>query len=224
MSSQVDHEGRMREALHRIAAPASASSTNAYDQVLQRSKEILNENPAVQAEIEERSQPPMRFLVTHPKHRRSPQASMLSFGLIGTSIKVLGEGRPELRTPDELWDYLVDFLEKPDFPITLKEYEEMEKEEVEGHLRKTSLFDRTREDVLVAVPPDQQRRLAEARPREELTLTVRLEHFHGFGTYDQDAKYACLESAGYGLRIIEHKRSDELLRLTGTVMAVDELY
>jgi len=213
---------RMRETLQRIAAPETAEP-RPYDQVFEEFAGLLNENPAVQVEIETRDHPPMRFLVTRPKHRRTPQASMLSFALAGRHIKVLGEGKPELRTPEELWDYLEDFVNQSDFRFTLKEYEELEKEEVEGHLRTTSLFDMTREDILVAVPPAQQVRLAKATPGEKLTLTARPEQFPGFGTYADTATYGYLESAGYGLRVAEHRPAEDgMIEITGTVMAPDD--
>lgn len=90
---------------------------------------------------------------------------MTAIMLQGSSDRaiVFGQKQKLFQSRAELEEYLVDFLRSPTFRSTLRELGERNTEPSEGYLRFGGPLDRDpRRDVMVGIPADVQRRIAEA--------------------------------------------------------------
>jgi hypothetical protein len=203
---------------------ADSGAMTPFDDVLNQFVATLtSEAPYVGAAIEKGQRPQMRSLVTWPRYRRDERTIMLTFWWDGTTMRVLDErDRPPFSSPDDLSDYLVDYLEKSPFLETLAEYDRRCKEDVDGFLRTENLVDGTPNDVMVVVQAADQKRLAEAVPGSMVNLVVVPERLPSTGEYSDKAGYRYLSSAGYGVRVITHGLAGGKVHLSGEVMGPGE--
>jgi len=132
-------ESQILDALNQLDAARSAQPRqDAFRDILERFARTLSKHRAIGAAVEDVPElPGGRRLVTWPKLRRDERTGMLNFARAGEVLVLLGQGRRELRTPEELEAYLAhDFLRGLSFPDTLARYEEMCAMPLGGFLRR----------------------------------------------------------------------------------------
>lgn len=174
--------------------------------------------PFLGAAIEKGKRQQMWSFVTWPRYRRNERTIMLTFWWDGETMKALGDDKPApFDTPEELKDYLVDFLENSAFDLTLETYGELCHEEIEGFLRTASLVQPSADDVMVIVDAADQQAIATAHPGDQITLKVN--PYGNIAAYLANTQeYGWLSSGGYGLRITEHRQEGEDIVIIGTAM------
>src|SRR5262249_18443747 len=104
--------------------------------------------------------------------------------------------------------------------------------EVSGFLRRLGVREPSPEDVLVIVAPEEQRKLAEAKPGALLQILAREDRIptssefspeHN-SKYDGDVFYPFFVAGGYGIRILFHSKTEEhVIRISGEAMSEDDL-
>jgi hypothetical protein len=217
---------RIKSALRR-AAPGQGEnqeSSALFDQVLEEFVEtLMGERPCVRACVERGQLPPMRTILTWPRIRRDHRNVILAFWWKGTTMRVLAESeRAPFATPEELSDYLVDFLDNPSLMEKLAEYERDCREDTTGYLRAHEFFAASRDDVMVRVAAREQRKLADARPGATVSLLVVQDRMPSTAEYGETATYSYLSSGGFGLRVATHRVVDGRIHISGVVMAEEE--
>lgn len=204
---------------------ASQASSALFDQVLEEFVEtLMGERPCVRACVERGQLPPMRTILTWPRIRRDHRNVILAFWWKGTTMRVLAEGeRAPFATPEELSDYLVDFLDNPSLMEKLAEYERDCREDTTGYLRAHEFFAAGRDDVMVRVAAKEQRKLADAKPGTTVSLLVVQDRMPSTAEYGETATYTHLSSGGFGVRVVAHRVVDGRIHISGVVMAEGEM-
>ena len=219
-------QDRIKSAL-RQAVPGQGVSqalSAPFDEVLEEFVEALMiERPCVRACVEKGQLPPMRTIWTWPRLQRDRRHAILGFWWKETKMKVLAEiERAPFATPEELSDFLVDFLDNPSLMEQLADYELTCREDTTGYLRVHGVSAASRDDVMVLVAPKEQQKLAEARPGSTVKLALVHERMPGTGEYSEASTYPCLTSGGFGVRIVTHRMVDGRIHISGVVMAEEE--
>jgi hypothetical protein len=215
-----DYGEHLRAKLAKLAASPTVAEPG-YDATLSEFVRGLNEaNFDFQATILPPVPTPQnRSIATRPRYRHGEWTSLLSLWIEGPRIHVVGGTNGKMSSTDELKSFLDDFLDGPIFRETIETYREIAQEPVPAFLRTRGAFASAPEDVLVHVAPDDQRRLALAKPGEALALEVVAQRFPGAGIYDAKLTYRALESAGFALEQMQHSpRSGEVVAVTGVVV------
>lgn len=221
--TEQDFEARILQELNSIdAARRAQARRDAFQEVLERFARALSRHPALGAKVE--ATPAQLRLVLWPKLRRDELVQAKYFSREGDGLVVWGVDRKELRSPDELEEYLSrDYLRDPQFMERLSDFEARCATPALGFLRRGGPNEAGPEDVLVHVAPDEQRRLAEAAPGHDLTLLAREDRMPLTSLYDSGKTYTCLVAGGYGMWAKNHSRAeDERLRIAGPAMREDE--
>lgn len=216
----------------RVKAAASASpldeAANPLRKTLDEFCATLNESPWIRAELQAKPHPRRLVLVVSPKYRRDISAMMLTFLLTSSGVTVIGAEQKDFEEEEKLLQYLVDFVEKTAFPDTVAEFRALQREHVHGMLRVKSLRDDDPGDVPVLVDAKDHNELAKRALAGKLDvpfgLPVIVDEPSSAGNFDEHAKYAFLESGGFGLRIVNRSlRSGSEVRLFGDVVALPDL-
>lgn len=226
--SDQDFEAQVLETLARIGAERVAvPRQDGFVDVLERFAKTLSKHPSLGATVEEVAEVPGgRRLVMWPKLRRDERATMLNFARTGGTFLLLGQGRRELKSPKELEGYLKsDFLVGSAFPETLAAFEERCKAPTRGFLRRGGPSEVSPGDVLVRLDPDEQRRLAETAPGQDVTVLAREDRLPSTSLYqDAPGTYTCLVAGGYGMwAMFVSRAEDGRLRVAGSVMGEEDL-
>lgn len=136
-------QDRIRSTIARVVPGQGADEALVapFDQVLEEFvATLMAERPSLGAAIKKGHVTMMRSLVTWPRLHRDERSIMLTFWWEGTTMRVLNEkDRPPFQTPEELSEYLLEFLANSAFPATLVEYEQRCREDVDGFLRARGL-------------------------------------------------------------------------------------
>lgn len=225
--TEQEFETRILEALHQIdAARGGQPRHDALRDVLERFARTLSKHPVIGAAIEGVPElPGGRKLVMWPKLRRDERTNMLNFARAGEALVLLGEGRREFRSPEALEAYLTqDFLCGSSFPDTLAYYENHCTTAVRGFLRRGGPHEISAADVPVRLDPNEQRKLAEAAPGEELSVMASEERLPLTSLFVSGETYSCLVAGGYGMWVMFPSRAEDgRLRIAGVAMREDEL-
>lgn len=234
----ADFEDKVRAKLEQLEhAREPGVSIEHLDRVLARLADALSKHPAIGATVRRSSTSALRQLVLWPKLRRHEAISVLDFAPDGVGLRRVSghDGGPRaIRTAQELETYFTDdFLESQDFLMTLAAFEQRCEEDVSGFLRKgNTAWEPTSEDVLVVVSPQEQRKLAEARPGELVQVLAKEDRIPTTGEYARernskaqgDAYYHTFVAGGYGMHVFFHSTTEDgLLRISGQVMSEQEL-
>jgi hypothetical protein len=207
--------------------PARNDAATRWDPILKEFRDFLNEQYGefLRVALTNGAAPHVRHLKLWPRGQRNVQSSILSVYVTNDSARVLGDA-PELRTEEELQEWLTSFLRRPTFRSSLEELREIASQPVVGVLRvgadrkASSLL----ADVTVRISPDQQYRLADAA---EATPVQRIEQLYvepagrtilGRGTYTAQTKPIWLVAGGYALEIepgSDAQEADGRIRLSG---------
>jgi len=221
-----DFGERVKSKLSKMTAAQAPAAPSAYDAVLAEFVRRLNEADLnLHAEVEPREPPQRRLIITWPKYRRTNPMILLSFWIDGPRIHVLGEGKRELASVEDLEAFLDNFLDHSHFPETIDAYREIAQQPVQGFLRTRGAFQSAPDDVLVLVSPEQQKNLATKAPGELVIAEVEPKSFPGAGVYDPNTTYLALESAGFAINILNHRRKNDnvnLVAMQGTALRADE--
>lgn len=216
----------------RVKAVASAESAVEQNHPLRRTIDelvaTLNESPWLAAELAPGPFPQILQLVVRPKYRRDIRVSMINFWFAARSVIVMGGERQEFASEDELQQFLVDFVEKTQFPTTVAEFRMMHDQDVHGALRLRGLLEDDADDVPVLVDARSHDRLAkqtiEGRSDVPIEVDVALEERPGMGSYDPSRRYLCLESGGFGVRVQSIQPVGErVLRIIGDIVPLADL-
>lgn len=219
-------EEKLKQALDRVEQQNAAEpEENGFLAILQKLVDELNARQGlfVRADLERGPHPQRWRFVTSPRYRRDSRTVMFNVAVEADRLRVLGSDEKTFDREQDFEEYLVDFLEHSFFPETLKEYEEICRQDVDGILRAGNALDvPTVLDASVRVPAEVQKRLALASPGEILEIEV--EPGGGLmNEYDPKQSYHYLSSAGFGLRLKEHTETPEgWVKLRGEVMAEGE--
>jgi len=121
-----DFGERVKSKLSKMTAAQAPAAPSAYDAVLAEFVRRLNEADLnLHAEVEPREPPQRRLIITWPKYRRTNPMILLSFWIDGPRIHVLGEGKRELASVEDLEAFLDNFLDHSHFPETIDAYREI---------------------------------------------------------------------------------------------------
>lgn len=225
--TEQEFENRILAALQEIdAGRGERPLADACRGVLDRFARTLSRHPAIGAAVEAVPELPGGLrLVTWPKLRRDKRAKMLNFAGQGDTLILLGEGRREFRSPDELEAYLTsDFLRASSFPETLAEYEETCAIPVRGFLRRGRPNEVSPADVPVRLVPEEQRKLAETAPGTEVSVLAHEDRLPLTSLFVSGETYASLVVGGYGMWVMFPSRAEDgRLRIAGVAMQENEL-
>jgi hypothetical protein len=226
--TETEFENQILAALNEIDAGRGAQlPANAWTSVLDRFARTLSRHRSIGASVEPVPELPGGLrLVTWPKLRRDESTPMLNFTSKGGALILLGEGRREFGSAEELETYLAqDFLRGSAFPDTLAVYEETCALPVRGFLRKGKPNETSLADVPVHLLPAEQRKLAEAVPGAELSVMPHEDRIPLTSLFIGGESYASLIAGGYGMWVQLASRADEAgrLNIVGVAMSADEL-
>jgi len=176
--------------------------------------------------------PRVRTLRLWPWGQRNVQRTVLAVQTSGETAVVLGGDPCEIREEADFNNWLVDFFRNPRFRDTLETMKDLASQPVEGELRVgADRKMRSLSDVTVEVPPDQQRRLADA---SEAKIVGRIDQIYVMpatgrvwgATYSEETKPTWLIAGGYALKIdprSDAPESDGRIRLSGEPVPLSEL-
>jgi hypothetical protein len=226
--TETEFENQILAALNEIDAGRGAQlPANAWTSVLDRFARTLSRHRSIGASVEAVPQLPGGLrLVTWPKLRRDERTPMLNFASQGGALILLGQGRREFGSAEELETYLTqDFLRASAFPDTLAVYEETCAIPVRGFLRKGRPNETSLADVPIRLEPEEQRKLAEAAPGAELSVTPREDRIPLTSLFVSGQRYASLVAGGYGMWVAFADRAGQegFLTIAGPAMREDEL-
>jgi hypothetical protein len=169
----------------------------------------------VGARIQQGRDPRKLTLYLYPLHRPARVNLMLTFFLDGDGIVVSGESSTSLSSPEELQRWLLKYVQSPAFVESLDELREQAKLPVEARLRVDSHMAYAAGDVLVAITPDDQKKLDNASVGSEVEFVVERVEFLGNGQFAEPPRYALIESAGLFVTLDEAAHEGDKLRLKG---------
>lgn len=155
------NHGDWRQALQGVLNPQAPAPENPLVRAIEEFVAELNKSEWVHAALRPGPVPQVKTLVTGPKIRRDQHSLMLSFWVQNEAVRVVGQADRELRTPEEVLEFLTKFATETSFPTTVAEYKEICRSDTLGWLE---LEGRGAYDVVL--PPDSQRKLAD-RGRSE---------------------------------------------------------
>jgi hypothetical protein len=144
-------------------------------------------------------------LVLWPAHRPAWRTMMLTFQMVGAEVRIFQQGTTPLKSPEELAEWLRDFASGASFQDTLQALREKEDEPVEARLVVEGA-----PDLLVLVPKDNQRELAEGAAGD-LMLTITLEEGD---TTPNPKNIRLLRSAGIEINVASAALHGRTLELT----------
>jgi hypothetical protein len=237
--TEQEFEAQILKALEDIdAARQGQPRQDPLAGVLERFARTLSRHPALGAAVQPATgQREGLQLVIWPKLRRDDRALLLSFVREGKALRLLDQEQRQFVTEGGLEAYLTqELLRSPSFAEILADYEERCNAPVTGFLRRGGPLEVVKDDVLVHVLPDEQRKLAEAPAGGDVTILVRDdrvpigvhlprdEHLLLNSLYESGGTYTCLTAGGYGMWAMFHSRAEDgRLRIAGPAMSEDEL-
>jgi hypothetical protein len=205
----------IRAAVRAAQAAVETKPDNPFKQVFEQVAEGLTDDH-VQARLTSGSGGRWSLCLA-PAYQPGRSFPMLVVVISDRGADVLLDPKQTATTPDQLADILRNFVTTPAFLESLQEIAEISSHSVEGFLRITP-GTVSREDIMLEVPSEIQRRIAEA-VGQEIALELRVAPFPGAGRFQPEARYQVLESAGLSVTLskkVEQKESGEL-HLVGNV-------
>lgn len=167
--------------------------------------------------------PRQLILYLHPLYRPNPGSPILRVFLDGKDVVVPGENPTRIETPEALKRWLLQFVTLPSFVESLHTLRDKTDEPVEARLCINPEMAYMKDDMLVAVTPEDQKKLAEVAEnalREadtRIELVVERVVFPGNAEVDEKTKYAYLDSAGYGVAVESVTPVGDKLLIRGVV-------
>lgn len=187
----------IRDAVQAARARSAATPDNGFLQVLKEVAEGLSDESVETTWVDG---PGGRYtLRLAPAHQPSRASAILSVVISSASAEVLIDPKQVAQTPGELADILKKLVTLGPFLETLDVVAAQAKEPVEGFLR-VRPRNISREDLMLEVPPDAQRKLAE-NVGGNVSLLLKVSSFPGAGVFTPGAGYTILESAGLVLEL-----------------------
>ncbi|WP_437279367.1 hypothetical protein WME90_02070 [Sorangium sp. So ce375] len=169
----------------------------------------------------------------YPKYRRDVSTMLLTFWLDGDSVRVMNMNGTTFHEPEKLGAFLADFVEQSAFPATVDEYRRLQSKDVHGMLRVRGISQNDPADVPVLVGASEHNEMAKRVLDRQLGtphgIRVVLEEHPTKARFDAATEYACLDSAGFGLRIVGGVQVDasfpagKVLKLHGDLLPLDGL-
>jgi hypothetical protein len=151
----------------------------------------------------------------YPQHRPARVNAMLSFFLDGDAIVVSGETSTQLKSPEALQRWLLDFVKLPELVESIRVLREQAELPVEARLRVDAKMAYMKGDVMVLVSKDDQKKLDEADIGAEVDIDVERIEFPGNAQLGEVAPYAVLESAGLLLEVQKTTPDGAKLKIHG---------
>lgn len=151
-----------------------------------------------------------------PRHRPAQAALLLSVAVENGKVVVMTDERREFSTRESFENYLKDLVRLDGFISDLDELERQSREPVEAHLRVLDPQTISRDDLMLIVTPEDQRRLSEASESTDLELELEVGSAVGAGAYKTNVTYQFLISAGLVLVVTDTSRTpDGKIRVKG---------
>lgn len=194
-----------RQALQGVLNPQTPAPENPLVRAIEEFVAELNKSEWVHAALRPGPVPHMLTFVAGPKIRRDQDSPMLSFWVQNGFVRVAGQAG-ELRTPDDVLEFLTNFATLTSFPATVATYKEICQSDTVGWLE---LEDGTPYNVVLSYPS--QRKLADhVRSGKDSPLDV---DFRGAGEVPpswNDVEVGShvaggagrLESGGFAMRVM----------------------
>lgn len=205
----------IRDAVREARAASNTRPNDPFKAVLDQVAEGLSDE-SVEAGLT--ASPGGRWtLWLAPAFRPGKSTAMLDVIISATHAEVLLQRKLRAATPKRLAEILKKLVTTPEFLYSLAEIAELARQPVEGFLRvKTQSV--SRDDLMVIISADQQRREIADRLGQETSLTLQIADVSGAGTFKPDAPYKVLEAAGFAIWLSRPPRlvSNEL-HVTGRV-------
>jgi hypothetical protein len=203
----------IREAVAAAQAASKPAADDPYKRVLQEVAEGLT-GPGVEARLDEK--PSGRWtLVLAPAYQPGRGASMLDVRIGAQEATVYLDPPRVAHSPKELASILKQFVTMPPFLESLEEIARLSEQPVEGFLR-IRPGTVSREDVMLEIPPETQKTIAGHRDAE-VEIRARVASFRGAGTFQPEAGYVVLESAGFSIRLARAEQAGGDITLQGRV-------
>jgi hypothetical protein len=217
-----DFSDRLRSKLERMTSKEKVAIVAPYDEVLNEFVQTVNATPEIpfRAFVERGTRAQRRTITIRPRYGELPRVPILVMAIQDRKITILAEKRRTFSSSQALQKFLEKYLDT--LGAAVEEFAEMEQQPVQGYLRLRGFQEPEREDVVIEVDPEDQRRLATATPGSALTFEIRVLRFPGAGTYDVNQKYVALESNGFALELKSHETlSSDQVRVSGTVAVAE---
>lgn len=210
-------DDRIREQLAKPARPRAVEDVppNFEEVVVEFAQGLEKACPFLEVVIDTAGR--KYLLVAYPKHRRDKDFTVVRFRWTGAAFRIaMGEEDDfdDLCSPEELRGYLLRFLADCWFREVIAEYEGMLGADVSAYFENRPGDYVVGNVVLLNVSADDQKRIAEGAPGQQLTLRVKTsEDTSGYTKkYDASGLYRRLVSGGYSLKLIEHRpEGDEIV-------------
>ena len=203
---------KVKKTVETAVASADSEPAKQYRAVLDQLCLGLHEL-GIGARITNEIDPRKTHLYMHPPYQPTRGSSMLRFSFDGSEIVIFGETTTRLKSPEELEAWLLDFLKLPAFIESLHLLREAAKDPVEARLRVSERMAYAQGDIVVVVPPEDQKRLAEAQQGAHVTIEVEPLQFPGNGKWEESVRHQLLESAGIKLRVVSEAPANQKIQL-----------
>jgi hypothetical protein len=168
----------------------------------------------------------VRSVVTHPRHRPSEAAHVISYRASDSRIMIISPDRTELTTPAAVREYLERFAKTTQFPNTLRYYELRASEPYEAILHTGSFQTHEEDDSLISLPEGEQATVSGLNLGETATVTVCPVEDSPLAPLAQDVSpYRYLTSSGFVLQIDGIERGgdeDATMRIRVTRVAEED--
>jgi hypothetical protein len=206
----------IRAAIRAAQQAARPSEDDPFKAVLDQAANGIS-NDDVKAEIRSELGPRWTLWLA-PAYQPGRAAAMLEIVRTSTGVDVLPDPKQSADSPARLADILKSFVTSAAFLGSLEQLGEISKQPVEGYLR-VAPGTVSRDDVILEVPPEIQRRDIAEKVGFPVTIVLRVANFPGTGTFNPNADYKVLESAGLvlGLTHPVERGKDSSLTLRGVV-------
>jgi hypothetical protein len=204
-----------------VQAAVENAENEAYTGPARRYRAVLDQlaeglrRSGVGARILPSADPRKLRLYLHAAYRPQGGSVMLSFFLSEDAIIVSGESSIRIETPDALEGRLLDYVKSPIFIEALHTLRNQAQEPVEARLRVDAEMVYAQGDILIAVPPSEQQKLAETAIGAPVVLEVERVEFPGNAHFDNATRYVLLSSAGLNMTVESVTPNGEMLRVIG---------
>lgn len=223
-----------RDRIKAVASAAEPAETaSPLVQTLEDFRATLDEPPWIRAELHTMGHPRRRTLFVYPKYRRDVSTMLLTFWLDRDSVRVMSMNDATFHEPEKLGAFLADFVEQSAFPSTVDEYRRLQSENVQGMLRVRGISQNDPADVPVLVGAPEHNEMAKRVLDRQIDtpygIHVVIEEHPTKARFDPGTEYVCLDSAGFGLRIVGGTRVDasfpsgKVLQLHGDLLPLEDL-
>jgi len=211
----MNFAAKLKQTVEAVEASGNSEQARRYRVVLDELVEGL-QSLGVGARIDAEVDPRKQTLYLYPPYRPQRGNRMVRFFLDGAEMTVTGATSTQVKTPEELESWLLDYVKLPAFIESLRELRELAEKSVEARLRVSRKFNYHKDDIMVEVSSADQKRLWETSVGASISFEVKRMDFPGNPRFeDEETRYEVLNSAGLFLDVDTIQRTDERVTIVG---------